>query len=89
MSLLQQLSLFSRKEQSENTTLFAEQCSMGKFFKQDPQEALRLQQLLIEEVVRQSLIKEETLHDCISRKAEWYIPAKEALALKLADGYYK
>lgn len=57
--------------------------------KQDLQEALRLQQQLVEEVVSQSLVKEETLRDYISRKAEWYIPAKEALALKLADGYYK
>jgi nicotinamide-nucleotide amidase len=34
-------------------------------------------------------VKQETLDDCINRKAEWYIPAEEAISLKLADGYYK
>ena len=29
------------------------------------------------------------LRDYISRKAEWYIPASEAITLKLADKYYK
>ena len=34
-------------------------------------------------------LKQETLDDYIIRKAEWYIPADEAIKLKLADGYYK
>lgn len=38
---------------------------------------------------RKPMIKEETLRDYISRKAEWYIPATEAITLKLADKYYK
>ena len=30
------------------------------------------------------MVKEETLKDYIIRKAEWYIPADEAIELKLA-----
>lgn len=36
-----------------------------------------------------SMVKQETLDDYITRKAEWYIPASEAVRLKLAEGYYK
>ncbi len=57
--------------------------------KQDLDEAVRLQNMLVSEIVVKSVIKEETLRDYIIRKAEWYIPAKEALDLKLADRYYK
>lgn len=55
---------------------------------QDLEEAVRLQKMLVEEITKKSAIKAETLQDYISRKAEWYISAKEALQLKLADGYY-
>lgn len=33
--------------------------------------------------------KEENLQDYITRKAECYIPASEAISLKLANSYYK
>lgn len=57
--------------------------------KQELNEMLRLQQMLISEVVGCSAIEEEKLQDYITRKAEWYIPASEAMTLKLAHAYYK
>ena len=57
--------------------------------KQELKEMIRLQEMLISEIVSKSLIKEETLRDYINRKAEWYIPASEAISLRLADKYYK
>ena len=57
--------------------------------KQELNEVLRLQKILCDEITSSSLIKQETLDDYIMRKAEWYIPADEAIKLKLADGYYK
>ena len=62
---------------------------MTEGIKQELNEMLRLQAILIEEITSKSLVKEETLKDYITRKAEWYIPAKEALSLKLADEYFK
>jgi ATP-dependent Clp protease protease subunit len=57
--------------------------------KQELNEILRLQKIICNEVTSTSLVKQETLDDYITRKAEWYIPADEAIKLKLADGYYK
>ena len=57
--------------------------------KQELNEVLRLQKMLCNEVTSTSLVKQETLDDYITRKAEWYIPADEAIKLKLSDGYYK
>ena len=57
--------------------------------KQELEEMLRLQAMLIGEITEKSLVKEEKLRDYVTRKAEWYIPAPEALSLKLADEYYK
>lgn len=57
--------------------------------KQELNEVLRLQKVLCNEITSTSLVKQETLDDYITRKAEWYIPADEAIKLKLADGYYK
>ena len=57
--------------------------------KQELNEVLRLQKVICTEVTSTSLVKQETLDDYITRKAEWYIPADEAIKLKLADGYYK
>ena len=45
--------------------------------------------MLVAEITEKSIVKEETLRDFITRKAEWYIPASEAISLKLATGYYK
>ena len=66
-------------------------CPYGKTeeIKQDLNESIRLQKSLVGEITSKSLVKEEVLQDYISRKAEWFIPAKEAIELKLADGYYK
>lgn len=57
--------------------------------KQELNEGLRLQKILCNEITSTSLVKQEKLDDYITRKAEWYIPADEAIKLKLADGYYK
>lgn len=57
--------------------------------KQELKEMLRLQEMLIADITENSLVKEETLRDYILRKAEWFIPAEEALSLKLANSYYK
>lgn len=57
--------------------------------KQELSECLRLQNVICNEITSTSLVKQETLDDYLTRKAEWYIPADEAIKLKLADGYYK
>lgn len=57
--------------------------------KQELNEMIRLQEMLVLEIVGKSMVKEETLQDYISSKAEWYITASEAITLKLADKYYK
>ena len=57
--------------------------------KQELEELLRLQEMLIKEITSRSLVKEETIVDYITRKAEWYIPSYTAIELKLADEYYK
>ena len=57
--------------------------------KQEVKEMERLQTMLSTHITSTSLVKQETLDDYITRKAEWYIPADEAIKLKLADGYYK
>lgn len=57
--------------------------------KQELKEGIRLQEILVKEIINKSLIKEETLKDFITRKAEWYITPSEAIELKLADEYYK
>ena len=78
----------------EHSTLMFHDISTGIWdklegIKQELNEGLRLQKMICDEVVNTSLIKRETLDDYITRKAEWYIPADEAIKLKLADGYYK
>lgn len=70
-----------------DVSLFAYDKTEG--IKQELNEMIRLQEMLVSEIVGKSMIKEETLRDYISRKAEWYIPATEANTLKLADKYYK
>ena len=57
--------------------------------KQELNEMTRLQHMLISEITEKSIVKEDTLRDYITRKAEWYIPASDAVSLKLATGYYK
>ena len=57
--------------------------------KQELNEMLRLQKIICNEMISTSLVKPDTLGDYITRKAEWYIPADEAIRLKLAEGYYK
>lgn len=57
--------------------------------KQELNEALRLQEMVINEITSKSLVKEDVLKDYITRKAEWYIPSSTAIELKLADEYYK
>ena len=78
----------------EHTTLMFHDISTrvgdkSENLKQELNEVLRLQKIICNEITNTSLIKQETLDDYIIRKAEWYIPADEAIKLKLADGYYK
>lgn len=70
-----------------DVSLFAYDKTKG--IKQELNEMIRLQEMLVSEIVGKSMIKEETLRDYISRKGEWYIPATEAITLKRADKYYK
>ena len=70
-----------------DVSLFAYDKTEG--IKQELNEMIRLQEMLVSEIVGKSMVKEERLRDYISRKAEWYIPANEAIALKLAEKYYK
>lgn len=64
-------------------------CDKTEGLKQELNECLRLSKMYCNEMVSTSMVKQETLDDYINRKAEWYIPADEAIKLKLADGYYK
>ena len=78
----------------EHTTLMFHDLSTwvgdkSENLKQELNEVLRLQKIICNEIISTSLVKQETLDDYIIRKAEWYIPADEAIKLKLADGYYK
>ena len=70
-----------------DVSLFAYDKTEG--IKQELNEMIRLQEMLVSEIVGKSMIKEETLRDYISRKEEWYIPATEAITLRRADKYYK
>lgn len=78
----------------ENSTLMYHDISCDVFDKTEGirielVELLRLQNKLSELITSTSLVKQEQLTDYITRKAEWYIPAEEAIKLKLADGYYR
>ena len=78
----------------KNATLLFHDVSAGisgkaEYIEQELEEILRLQQKSIKEIVENSEITEETLKDYITRKADWYIPAEEALKLHLADEYYE
>lgn len=78
----------------ENATLMFHDISTGALdkiegIKQELKEGQRLQARICDEITSTSLVKQETLDDYITRKAEWYIPAEEAIKLKLANGYYK
>ena len=52
-------------------------------------EALRLQKMGSDFLMEYSLVEESVLKDYINRKADWFIPAEEAIRLKIADAYYK
>lgn len=52
-------------------------------------EGLRLQKMGIQFLTEYSLVEESTINDYINRKADWFIPAEEAVRLKIADAYYK
>ena len=69
--------------------LFSFAADKTEGIKQGLDEMLRLQEKLVAEVTERSMVQKETLQDYIVRKAEWFIPADQAISLKLADGYYK
>ena len=70
-----------------DVSLFAYDKTEG--IKQELNEMIRLQEMLVSDIADKSMVKKDILWDYISRKAEWYIPANEAITLKLADKYYK
>ena len=77
-----------------NSTLMFHDISCGIWDKSEGiklelEEMLRLQKMLCTEIVESTLITQAKLDDYITRKAEWYISSKDALALRLADEYYK
>ena len=57
--------------------------------KQEYDEAKRLSKMYCDCITEASLVKQSTLDDYITRKAEWFIPAEEAIKLKIANKYYK
>lgn len=57
--------------------------------KQDLHEAQRLAKMYCKSITDVSMVKQETLDDYILRKAEWYIPAGEAISNKMATEYFK
>lgn len=57
--------------------------------KQDLHEAQRLAKMYCKSITDVSMVKQETLDDYILRKAEWYIPAEEAISNKMATEYFK
>ena len=57
--------------------------------KQELEESKRLSKMYCNIITDNSLVKQDTLDDYITRKAEWYISAKEAIDLEIAHEYYK
>ena len=57
--------------------------------KQELEESKRLSRMYCNIITYNSLVKQETLDDYITRKAEWFISAEEAINLKIAHEYYK
>lgn len=57
--------------------------------KQELEESKRLSKMYCNIITYNSLVKQETLDDYITRKAEWFISAEEAINLKIAHEYYK
>ena len=53
------------------------------------EEGVRLSKMGTDFLLETTLIDEEKLNDYKSRKADWYIPADEAVKMKIADEYYK
>ena len=56
--------------------------------KQELKEAQRLARMYCNAITDTSKVTQEMLDDYIMRKAEWYIPAEEAIKLKIANKYY-
>jgi hypothetical protein len=56
--------------------------------KQELEEAQRLAKMYCDTITGTSKVTQEMLDDYIMRKAEWYIPAEEAIKLKIANKYY-
>ena len=81
----------------DRATLMFHDLSVGLWdktegLKQELKEMQRLQALLMEDTFIQSRgsVTDKMMNDYIERKAEWYIPAREAIELNLADEpYYK
>lgn len=76
-----------------NATLMYHQISGGvrdknEGIKQEASEWDRLQKICDKACISASSVLQEKLDDIKERKAEWYIPADEAIRLNWAEGYY-
>lgn len=57
------------------------------FLHQEVDECKRLREIYKDIIINNSNVSEKQLNQYIDRKSEWYISAKEAIKLKLADDY--
>lgn len=60
----------------------------SEHIKQELEEMKRIGSIFNQLITSSSAVTNAQLNDYINRRAEWYIEPKEAISLKLADGYY-
>ena len=63
-------------------------CGKSEYVRQELEEMTRLGKIYNSLITTSSGVTQKQLDDYISRKAEWYITAQQAIDLKLADDYY-
>lgn len=78
----------------QNATLMFHDLTTGyraktEQLKEDLTEGRRLLDMYIKEIMSRSIVSKSMLDDYITRKADWYLSASEAIELKLADEYFK
>lgn len=74
----------------KNSTIMCHGVSLGSFGKipeiqEDLEESKRLEELLVDILVENTKIKRNKIEDVIEKRANWFISAKEALKLGVAD----
>lgn len=76
----------------KNSTVMCHGASFGAFGKtpeveESLEEVKRMEQVLVDILIEKTKIKRNKIDDIIERKMDWYIPAKEALRLGIADSF--